>query len=78
MRIEKEGLIILSINFADLFAGRDHVKAKIRKGVGNVKDLEVCLSLATPLMSEKQRKKLNPMEFIIGQASNLPPYIGNE
>lgn len=72
LRIEKEGLVVLSVNFADLFASHDSVWARLDKPVANVKDLDICLSLATPLMSEKQCKLLNPMEFIVGQALNLP------
>ena len=73
MRVEKEGLIVLSMKFTNLFGSQDSISAKITDAVGNVKDLDVSLSLDTPLMSEKQRRQLNPMEFIIQQATNLPP-----
>ncbi len=69
------------MKFADLFGSRNTINAKIEESVRNVKDLQVSLSLDSSLMSDKQRRQLNPMEFTIEDATNIPPldnkYVNN-
>ena len=70
-RIEKEGLIALSMKVADLFGSQDTISTNVSKGVADIKYLEISLCLDTPLMSEKQRRRLNPVEFTVGRATGL-------
>ena len=72
-RIDKEGVVVLSIKLADLFASHTSVTTSLKEGVANLKDFEISLCLETPLMSEEQRQALNPMTVTVKQCHNLPP-----
>lgn len=78
-RIEREGLVALSLNIADLFATRTSVSAKFGGAVGDLRGVEVAINLETPLMSDALMHELNPMTVTIGQLTNLPsPLIQSE
>lgn len=66
-------MVVLSIKLADLFASHTSVTAALKEGVANLKDFEISLCLETPLMSEEQRRALNPMTVTVKQCHNLPP-----
>lgn len=48
------------------------VTNRLKTPVPGIEDMFIQLKLDAPLMSEEQRKELNPMIFTIKSASNLP------
>lgn len=48
------------------------VTNRLKTPVPGIEDMFIQLKLDAPLMSEEQRKELNPMIFTIKRASNLP------
>ena len=69
---------MLSLKLADLFASRDNISAKLQEGVATLCGLEIHLNLDTPLMSDEQRRALNPMTFTVSRVSNIPVPISQE
>lgn len=73
-RIDREGIAMLEIKMADLFAvGKESVSADLEKGVGILKAFEVSVNLESPLLSEELSRALNPMTITVCKATNLPP-----
>lgn len=73
-RLEKEGMAVLEIKMANLFAvGGETVSVELGKSVNNLKKFEVSVNLDGPLMSEELSRTLNPMTITVCKASNLPP-----
>lgn len=64
-RINREGLVVLSIKMADLFGDENKVKVCLSDSIDDLKYFEVSVCLETSLMSEEQRCILNPMTIII-------------
>lgn len=73
-RIDKAA-ITLSIKLSDLFDSRDKVTVSTcTKDSGNeIKYCEITLQMETPLMSDWQRRSLNPMTVTIMDCSSMPP-----
>ncbi|CAI8036981.1 Uncharacterized protein FLJ43738 [Geodia barretti] len=72
-RVEREGLVLLRLKMADLFAKRDSISAKMDTSTDNIRVFEVSVSLESPLMSDAHRRTLNPTVITVHRAINLPP-----
>ena len=73
-RVDREGVAVLRLKMADIFSKDGSVKTQLpgdeqRK---ELKQLEVGVSLATPLMPDTLLKELNPMMITITKISGLP------
>lgn len=68
-------MIVLSIKLSDLFADEKNVKVYVKDGIAELAYYEVSASLETPLMSEQQRRILNPMTIIIKDCTLPPPLL---
>ena len=78
-RVEREGMTVLEIKMADLFAVRgEKISVKMNKEANNLKDFNVFVSLENKLMSEELSRALNPMTITVHKATNLPPLSYNE
>jgi hypothetical protein len=71
-RVEREGLVLLRLKMADLFAKRDSISAKMETSTDNIRVFEVSVSLESPLMSDAHRQSLNPTMITVLRAINLP------
>jgi hypothetical protein len=71
-REEREGVALVRVAMADLFAKQGTISNKLDNPVKNIQGLEVMVSMATPLMPEQIMRELNPLTISIARATGLP------
>ena len=71
-REEREGVAIVRLAMADLFAKHGTITNKLASPVKNIQGLEVTVSMATPLMPEQIMRELNSLTITIARATGLP------
>ena len=71
-REEREGVAIVRLAMADLFAKHGIISNKLDSPIKNIQGLEVTVSMATPLMPEQIMRELNPLTITITRATGLP------
>ena len=71
-REEKEGVVLLRLPLAELFAKQGVITTQLDSPVKNIKGLEVTVSVATPLMPEQILRELNPLTITVTKATGLP------
>ena len=69
---EREGVAIVRLAMADLFAKQGTISNKLDAPIKNIQGLEVTISMATPLMPEQIMRELNPLTITIARATGLP------
>ena len=68
-RVEREGMAVLKIKMADLFAVRgETVSVKMSREANNLKEFKVFVSLENRLMSEELSRVLNPIPQVLTDA----------
>ena len=70
--IRLHGLAIVPIKLSSLFTGTTFVDGRLESPAGTVEDLIITLTLDSPLLSEPQKKVLNPMVIKVSSANNMP------
>ncbi|XP_062581954.1 uncharacterized protein LOC134243735 isoform X3 [Saccostrea cucullata] len=71
-QIRKFGICMVPIRMAMFFSGMKNVTNRLKSPVPGIEDMFLQLKLDVPLMSEQQKKELNPMIITIKNATNLP------
>ena len=71
-REEREGVALVRVAMADLFAKHGSISNKLEHPIKNIQGLEVTVSMATPLMPEQIMRELNPLTITIARATGLP------
>ena len=66
------GTATVSIKMATFFAGIKSTTNRIEKAAGSIEDLLISVTLDEELLSEIQKKVLNPMVIKVTSASSLP------
>lgn len=69
---EKNGIVVLSLCMANLFANKKSLSIEMTEPIQNLVNCCLTISLKSPLMPEKLRRELNPMTITILSANNLP------
>ena len=69
---ERNGIIVLSLCMANLFANKKSLSVEMTEPVQNLVNCRLTISLKSPLMSERLRRELNPMTITVLSAHNLP------
>ena len=69
---EKNGIVVLSLCMANLFANKKSLSIEMTEPIQNLVNCRLTISLKSPLMPEKLRRELNPMTITILSANNLP------
>ena len=70
--IKTHGLASIQVKLSALFTGVKSINNRLGCRVGTVEDLLIKLTVDTPLLSEPQRKILNPMVIRVSSACNMP------
>lgn len=70
--VRSHGLASVSIKLALFFSGMKSCTTRLDKPSGHVRDLFLTLSVDKNLLSESQRKDLNPMVIQVNSACNMP------
>ena len=71
-REERDGVAVVRLAMADLFAKQGTISNKLDTPVKNIQGLEVTVSMATPLMPEHIMRELNPLTITVARATGLP------
>nr|XP_022302036.1 uncharacterized protein LOC111110021 isoform X1 [Crassostrea virginica]XP_022302037.1 uncharacterized protein LOC111110021 isoform X1 [Crassostrea virginica]XP_022302039.1 uncharacterized protein LOC111110021 isoform X1 [Crassostrea virginica] len=71
-QIRKYGICMVPIRMAMFFSGLKNVTNRLKSPVPGIEDMFIQLKLDAPLMSDQQRKELNPMILTVKNATNLP------
>ena len=71
-REEREGVVLLRLPLAELFAKHGLITTQLDAPVKDIKGLEVTVSMATPLMPERLLRELNPLTITVTKATGLP------
>lgn len=66
------GTATLSVKMYTFFSGVKSNTTKLGKPAGNIEELLLSVSLDDDLLSERQKKELNPMVIRVSSASELP------
>ena len=66
------GTATLSIKMSKFFSGIKSDTTKLGKPAGNIEELLLSVSLDNDLLSEIQKRDLNPMVLRVSSASDLP------
>ena len=69
---ERNGVVVLSLCMANLFANKKSLSVEITEPVQTLVNCRLTISLKSPLMSEKLLRELNPMTITVLSANNLP------
>ncbi|XP_065909362.1 uncharacterized protein [Dysidea avara] len=69
---ERNGIVVLSLCMANLFANQKSLTVKMPGPKQNLLNCRLTLILKSPLMPEQLRRELNPMTITILSANNLP------
>ena len=69
---ERNGIVVLSLCMANLFANKKSLSIEMTEPIQNLVNCRLTISLKSPLMSEKLRRELNPMTITVLSAHNLP------
>lgn len=69
---EKNGIVVLSLSMANLFANKKSLSVETTEPIQNLVNCRLTISLKSPLMPEKLRRELNPMTITILSANHLP------
>eukprot|EP00795_Rhopilema_esculentum_P002461 gene2461-18118_t len=70
--IKAHGLTSVSVKLSSFFTGVSLINGRLEFPIGTVEDLVITLSVDQPLLSEPQRKALNPLIIRILSANNMP------
>ena len=70
--IKTHGLTSVSVKLSSFFTGVSLISGRLESPIGTVEDLVITLSVDQPLLSELQRKALNPLIIRILSANNMP------
>ena len=70
--IKTHGLASVRVKLSALFTGVSSINNRLQNAIGTVEDVVITLSVDTPLLSEPQRKALNPMIIRVLSACNMP------
>ena len=66
------GIALIKLRLCLLFAGTKSITERLGCKVNGIEDLMVTVSLDKPLLSDEQRKDLNPMVIKLCSVNNLP------
>ena len=69
---QKHGIVAIQLRMSLLFAGSKSVTKRLPSPVFGIEDLLLTVSLDKPLLSEEQKKELNPMVIKLCSATDLP------
>lgn len=69
---EKNGIVVLSLCMANLFANKKSLTVEMTEPTQNLISCRLTISLKSPLMPEKLRRELNPITITVLSANNLP------
>lgn len=69
---ERNGIVVLSVCMANLFANKKSLSVEMTEPIQSLVNCRLTISLKSPLMPEKLRRELNPMTITILSANNLP------
>ena len=69
---ERNGIVVLSLCMANLFANKKALSIEITEPIQSLINCRLTISLKSPLMSEKLRRELNPLTITVLSAHNLP------
>lgn len=70
--IKTHGLASVRVKLSALFTGIKSTNSRLDAPIGTVEDLVITLSVDAPLLSEPQKKALNPMIIRVMSACNMP------
>ncbi|XP_056000936.1 uncharacterized protein LOC130048351 isoform X2 [Ostrea edulis] len=71
-QIRKYGICMVPIRMGLFFSGMKSITNRLDSPIPGIEDMFIQLKLDTPLMSDKQKKELNPMILTVRNATNLP------
>jgi len=69
---ERNGMVVLSLCMANLFASQKSLTVEMPVPKQNLFNCRVTLTLKSALMPEQLRRELNPLTITVLSASNLP------
>ena len=69
---ERNGIVVLSLCMANLFANKKSLSIEMTEPIQNLVNCRLTISLKSPLMSERLQRELNPMTITVISAHNLP------
>ena len=70
--MKAHGIASVQVKLSALFTGSKSINCRLAGPVGTIEDLVITLTVDTPLLSEPQRKALNPMIIKVSSACNMP------
>eukprot|EP00794_Sanderia_malayensis_P005993 gene5993-6689_t len=70
--IKHHGLASIPVKLSALFTGTKFISSRLESATGTVEDLVISLSLDAPLLSEPQKRVLNPLVIKVSNATNMP------
>ena len=69
---ERNGIVVLSLCMANLFANKKSLSVEMTEPTQNLINCRLTIALKSPLMPERLRRELNPMTITVLSANNLP------
>eukprot|EP00731_Ephydatia_muelleri_P003276 Em0001g3276a len=72
-RVEREGLAMLPLPLASLYGHSPTLTSTLPQGRVDLRDMRVTLEVEESLMSDQQRRDLNPLCITVCQARGIPP-----
>ncbi|XP_076468773.1 uncharacterized protein LOC143299450 isoform X2 [Babylonia areolata] len=71
---KKFGVCVVPFRMALLFSGMQTITSRLQQPVNGVEDLFITVSLDQPLLSEEQKRALNPMIITVKSVTNMPSH----
>ena len=70
--IKVNGIAKVPVELSQLFTGTVVVNSRLESSIGTIEDLVIIVSLDKPLLSEPQRKVLNPLVIRVFSSNDMP------